>query len=71
MDDLNYGFHVLTPKSLESNMLNLNDREHGSWDLLLHMRSQVIGPKYDMNAYMATLFGGEAWNDFWKIFKDP
>ena len=23
-------------------------------------RSQVLSPKYDMDAYMATLFGGEA-----------
>jgi hypothetical protein len=52
-------------------MFNLNCREHGSWDLLLHMRSQVLGPKYDMDAYMATLSRGEAWNGFWKLSKDP
>ena len=34
-------------------------REHGSWDLSLHTGSQALSPKYDMDAYMATLFGGE------------
>ena len=24
--------------------------------------SQVLSPKYDMDAYMATFFGGEAWD---------
>ena len=28
---------------------------------LVHMGSQHLSPKYDMDAYMATLFGGEAW----------
>ena len=46
-----------------------------SWDLfrrvgpranqplgLVHMGSQVVSPNYDMDAYMATLYGGEAWD---------
>ena len=26
-----------------------------------HMGSQVLSPEYDMDVYMATLFGSEAW----------
>ena len=32
------------------------------WDLPLHMEPQLLSPNYDMNACMATLFGGEAWD---------
>ena len=53
---------VLILKSLEVNLCNLDHCEHGSWDLPLHMRSQVPSPKYDMDAYMTTLYGGEAWD---------
>ena len=35
-------------------------REHGSWDLSLHTGSQALSPKYDMHAYMVTLFGDES-----------
>ena len=29
---------------------------------LVHIGSQVLSPKYEMDAYMATLLGGEAWD---------
>ena len=29
---------------------------------LVHMGSQVLSPKYDIDAYMTTLFGSEAWD---------
>ena len=48
---------VLSLKSLEANACNLSCWEHGSRDLSLHIGSQVLIPKYDMDAYMATLFG--------------
>jgi hypothetical protein len=36
-------------------------REHEDWDLPLHIGdSQIVSLKCDMDAYMATLFGGEA-----------
>ena len=38
------------------------DGPHENWDLPLHTGLQVLSPKYDMNAYMTTLVGGEAWN---------
>jgi hypothetical protein len=56
---------VLSPKSLEVNPCNpicLRARESE-----LHTRSQVISPKYDMDTYMATPFGGEAWDSGWKL----
>ena len=28
---------------------------------------QALSPKYDMNAYMATLFEGEAWDLCWEL----
>jgi len=34
--------------------------EYGIWDLPLHMGFGVLNSKYDMDTYMATLFGGEA-----------
>ena len=49
-------------KSLEVDPCNLNRWKYGSRDLPLHMGSQVLSPMYDMHAYMATLFGGEAWD---------
>ena len=42
------------------NLCNISRSEHGNWDLPLHMESQVLSPSWD--AYMATLFGGEAWD---------
>ena len=30
--------------------------------LKLHVGSQVLSPTYDMDAYMAKLFGGDAWD---------
>jgi hypothetical protein len=56
------GSQVLSPKSLEVNPCNLNCQDHGSWDLPLDMGSQVLHLDYDMDAYMATFFGGEAWD---------
>ena len=32
------------------------------FQVLIHMESQVLSLKIDMDAYMATLFGGEAWD---------
>ena len=52
----------LGPKSLEVNPCNLKCWDHRSWYLPLHMGSQVLSPKYDMDAYMITLFGGETWD---------
>jgi hypothetical protein len=49
-------------KSLEVNPCNLNHGEHGSWNLPLHMGSQVLSSKCDMDVHMASLFGGEAWD---------
>ena len=51
---------VLSPESREVTSSNLNHREHGSRDLTFHMGSQVLSHNYDMDAYVATLFGGEA-----------
>ena len=48
--------------SHEVNPSNLSRREHESWNLPLHTGSQVLSPKYDMHAYMATLSEGEAWD---------
>ena len=62
MRDLRAGPHgsqVPSPKPLEFNMCNLNRWEHGSWDLPLYTGSQVLSPKYDMDAYMTTFFEGE------------
>ena len=28
---------------------------------------QVLSPKYDMDAYMASLFGGKAWDLCWEL----
>jgi hypothetical protein len=53
---------ALSPKSHEVNPCNVDHWEHGSWDLPLHTWSQVQSPNYDMDAYMAALFGGEAWD---------
>ena len=55
------------PKSLKVNSWNLSRWEHGRWDLPLHMGSQVISPKYDVDAYMATLFGGKTWDLCWEL----
>jgi hypothetical protein len=34
-----------------------------NWGLTVSHGSKVLSPKYDIiNAYMATLFGGEAWD---------
>jgi hypothetical protein len=59
------GPKVLSPKSLELNPCNLNCWEYGSWDLWVHIGFQVPSPKYDMDAYMVTLFEGGAWDLCW------
>jgi hypothetical protein len=59
--------HVLSPQSLEVIPCNLNHWEHGNWDWPFRMDSQVLSPKHDMDAYMATLFGGEAWDLCWEL----
>ena len=33
----------------------------------VHMGSQVLSPKYDVDASMATLFGGEASDLCWEV----
>ena len=48
------GSQVLGPNSFEFNPCNLGYWEYESWDLSLHMGYQVLNPKYDTNAYMAT-----------------
>ena len=60
------------------NPCNLSRWEHGSRDLpLITHGSQGLSPKYDMDVYMATLFGGEAWEfvlrivSSKKLVKDP
>ena len=52
----------MRPKSLEVDPCNLNCWEHESWDSPLRTWSQAASLKYDMDAYMATLFGGEDWD---------
>ena len=54
--------HVTWGQSMQSWLLR-------SWVLGLttSQGTQVLGPKYDMNAYMATLSGGEAWNLCWEL----
>ena len=56
------GSQVLSPVSLEVNPCNLRCWEHGSWDLPLHTWFQILSPKYDMDAHMARVFEGEAWD---------
>ena len=55
------------PSHLRVNPCNLDCWEHGSWDLPLYIGSQVLSPKYNMDAYMATLIGGEAWDLCWEL----
>ena len=35
-------------------------KKHGSWDLPIHRGSQVLSRKYDIDVYMAILYGGKA-----------
>ena len=52
------GSQVLNPKSLEVNMCkSLSLR---AWKLGLITSHGVPSPKYDMDVYTATLYGGEA-----------
>ena len=52
---LRAGSHgVLSPKSLEVNPCKLICWDYGNLDLPFHMRSQVLSPKYDMDACMTT-----------------
>ena len=38
------------------------------WELgLVYMGPQVLSLKHDMDAYMATLFGGEDWDLCWEL----
>ena len=57
-----HGSQVIISKSHEVNPCILYCWEHRSWDLPLHTGSQVLSPKYDMDVYMTTLFGGKAWD---------
>ena len=63
------GSHVSSPKSksLEVNLCNLYHWENGSWDLLCYTWFQVLSFMYDMNDYMTTFFGGEAWDLCWEL----
>ena len=51
---------VLSPKPLEVDLCNFSHPKHGSWDSTLHMGSQVLSSKFDMDVYVATFLGGEA-----------
>jgi hypothetical protein len=69
MSNFNFSFEteVVGPKSLEVDPCNLSHWEHGSWDLPLHIGSQGLTLKYDMDAYIATFFGDEAWDIWWEL----
>jgi hypothetical protein len=56
------GSQVLSLKSLEVNHTILAIEKHGSWDLSVHTGSEILISKYDVDVYMTTLFGGEAWD---------
>jgi hypothetical protein len=58
---------VLRRSSLRVKSCNLNHWEHGSWDLALHVGSQIPSPSYDMDVYMTTLSGGEARDLCWEL----
>ena len=58
---------ALISNLLEVDPYNLSFQGHGSWELSPHMGSQVLSPKYDTNAYMTTLFGGETQDLCWKL----
>ena len=55
------GSPILSLNSLEINLCNLSCSEHGSWDFHFTWVPNP-SPKYDMDAYMAILFGGSAWS---------
>ena len=46
-------------------ILAVKSMEVGTYPL--HTGSQVLSPKYDMDGYMTTLFGGEAWELVLKV----
>ena len=54
-------------KSLDVNPCNLNCWKTWKLGLPTSHGAQVRSPKYDMDAYMATLFGGEAWDLCWQL----
>ena len=56
------GVPSLMSQLLEINPCYLICGEHEDWELPLHTWPQVLHPKYDMDAYMATLFEGETWS---------
>jgi hypothetical protein len=56
------GSQVLSLKSLEVNPCNLNLKSMKVGTIPLHMGSQILSPNYDMDVYMTTFFGGEAWD---------
>ena len=45
---------------LEVSPCNRSRQDHGSWDFPLHTGLQVLSPKCDKDAYVATCFGGDA-----------
>ena len=57
---------VLHPDSLEVNPCNLSRWKPG-WDFFISHGSQVLTFKYDVDAYMATLLGGEAQDLCWEF----
>ena len=58
-----YKGRVRSPKSLEVNRAISAVENMESWGRLpLH-----TGPTYDMDAYMATLFGGQTWDLCWEL----
>ena len=51
---------VLSPKSLVVNQ-TIQSLPLVAWKLGLTISHGVPSPKYDIDAYIATLFGGEVW----------
>ena len=67
LEPVHMGSQVLSPQSLEVNPCNLNSWKHGSWDFTTSHGSQVLGPKYDMDASMTTLLEmTHAWDLCWE-----
>ena len=53
------GLNICPTRLLYMSFINCGSRDQNQGPI--HTGSQVLSPKYDMDAYMATLFEGEAW----------
>ena len=58
---------VTSPKSQVTWGSSKQSQPLRAWKLGLTTAHKVGSPKYDMDAYMATLFGGEAWDLCWEL----